>query len=332
MRCPVTRPFARHAPFSPKPRVFLVDDHPHLLDAVSAVLADDFDVVGAAADGRQALKLASQVNPEVIILDVEMPGLNGFQTLGALQQAGFGATPAVFLSMHEADEYVREAFRCGARGYVVKPRIARDLARALDQALLGRAFVPSLTSLFQLADRGMHAMQLRNEPGVFMDEVASFFGLALQRGDATCVIATPEIRQGLEDRLRAGGWDIGGSSGHKRYVAIDAADALKRFMRDGLPDVNRLREIAAELDEYRRAAAEGTTPRLTVFGNMGEILSVEGNAKAAIALESLWSTLTHDLPFLTLCGYTMSCFHDGVPDLWDDVCSAHRALSHATDV
>jgi hypothetical protein len=234
--------------------------------------------------------------------------------------------------MHDADEYVNEAFRCGARGYVVKPRISRDLANALDQALLGRAFVPSLTSLVHLANGGMHAMLLRHDPEVFLDDVAGFFDGALRRGDATCVIAPADVRRGLEERLRALGWDLGLSSGHKRHVASDAAAALNRFMRDGLPDPDRLAEIVAELDEYRRDAAEGTTPRLTIFGNMAEMLSAEGNTKAAIALERLWDTLTHDLPFLTVCCYGTSCFHDGVPDLWPDACGAHRALSHAADV
>jgi len=328
----VTRRFAHATPSGPKPRVLLVDDHRQFLDAVSAMLADDFDVVGAATDGRQALDLAAQMDPDVIVLDVEMPGLDGFQTLGALQEAGFATTPAVFLSMHDANEYVNEAFRCGARGYVVKPRISRDLASALDQALLGRAFVPSLASLFQLANGGMHAMHLRHDSQSFMDDVASFFDSALRRGDPTCIIATEDVRQGVNERLRALGWDVGGSSGHKRHAVFDAADALKRFMRNGLPDSNRLAEIAAELDEYRRAAAEGTTARLTIFGNMVEVLSAEGNTSAMISLESLWTALTHDLPFLTLCGYATSCFHDGVPDLWPETRNAHRVLSHATDV
>ena len=142
-------------------------------------------------------------------------------------------------------------------------------------------------------------MQLYDGVESFVDGLAAFFDLALRRGDATCVIATRPIREGLRDRLRARGWDVGGSSGHKRYLAIDAADALNRFMRNGLPDPDRLAEVARELDEYRRAESEGGTSRLTVFGNMVVSLSADGNAPAVIALESLWNRLTHDLPFLT---------------------------------
>ena len=91
------------------------------------MLSDDFDVVGVATDGTKALDKAGQVHPDVIVLDVEMPGLNGFQTFRALEQGGFSATPVVFLSMHDADEIVSEAFRCGGRGYVLKQRVGRDL-------------------------------------------------------------------------------------------------------------------------------------------------------------------------------------------------------------
>ena len=202
---------------------------------------------------------------------------------------------------------------------------------ALDQALLGRSFVPSLGPLLS-ADHGMHAMQLYESVEAFVDGLAAFLDLALRRGDATCVIADGPIREGLRDRLRDRGWDVGGSSGHKRYLAVDAADALNRTMRNGLPDPDRLAEVVRELDEYRRAESKGGTSRLTVCGNMSMLLSMDGNAPAAIAMESLWDRLTRDLPFLTVCAYTSSCFHDGVPGFWADACAEHGALSHAKDV
>jgi CheY-like chemotaxis protein len=315
-----------------RPRVFLVDDHRQVLEAVSAMLADDFDVVGVAANGRQALDTACQLDPDVIVLDVDMPGLDGFETLRALKQGGLPSTPAVFLSMHDADEIVDAAFECGGLGYVCKLHLGRDLASALDQALVGRLFVPSLTSLFRLASGGAHAMQVHGGMESFLDGLAAFFDLALRRGDATCMIATEPVRRGLDVRLRARGWHVGGSSGHKRYLVIDAADALNRFMREGLPDRDRLANIAAELDQYRVAVAEGPTSRLAIFGNMVVSLAADGNAKAVVALESLWNTLTHGLPFVTLCGYATSCFHKGVPTLWSDACAEHSLLSHANDV
>ena len=329
MNRPLARTTRTHA--EGRPRVLVVDDHRPILDTVSAILADDFDIVGAATDGHQAIQMAHELEPDVVVLDVQMPGVDGFQTLRALHETGF-ASPAVFLTMHRADEYVIEAFRCGARGYVLKTRIARDLATALDQALLGRRFVPSLTSLFHLGDGAVHAMQLHNYVESFIDDVAGFFDFALRRGDATCVIATSPIRQGLTERLRARGWDIGASSGHKRYLVVDPHDALHRFMRNGLPDADLLAEVVAEMDQYRGAVAEGTSSRLTIFGNMATILSDAGNVDAVIAVERLWHSLTNSLPFLTICSYPRSCFHERVPELWPRVCAEHEVLNHAGDI
>ena len=295
------------------------------------MLSGDFDVVGLATDGAQVVDNAARLNPDVIVMDVQMPGLDGFQAARALQRVGLSGIPVVFLSMHADDEVVSEALRCGGLGYVLKPRVGRDLMSALEQALLGRSFVPSLGPLVS-ADGGSHVMQVYDGVELFADGLADCLDLALQRGDATCVIATRPVREGLRDRLRARGWDVEGSSGHKRYLAVDAADALKRFMRNGLPDPDRLAEMARELDEYRRAECDGATSRLTVFGNMVVSLSADGNVPAMIALESLWNDLTRDLPFLTVCGYASSCFHEGVPGLWSNVCAEHHALSHARDV
>jgi CheY-like chemotaxis protein len=310
-----------------KPRVLLVDDHPHVIDAVAASLADEFDVAAVATDGMQALETAFQVNPDVIVLDVSMPGIDGFQTFRALENAG-SRTPVVFLSMYDADVYVSEAFRCGGRGFVLKSQIDRDLASALDQALDGRLFAPSLTSLYRLAEHGGHAMQVHGDDESFLDGLATLFDFALRLGDATCVIGPQRIRQGLGDRLRARGWKVGGSSEHPRYLAVDAAEALSRFMRNGLPDEARLAEIAAEMEGYRRAAAERATSRLTVFGNMSMLLTEEGNTKGAKAVENCWDRLTRDLSFLTICGYSTSCFHGGAPDLLSHIRTVHWALNH----
>ena len=321
----------RLRPDGAKPRVFLVDDHRGVLDRVSALLAHECDVVGTATDGRQALDAVRAVDPDAIVLDINMPGLNGFQTLKALEQAQSRA-PVVFLSMIDADDEIREAFRCGGRGFVVKTRMWDDLGSAIDQVLAGRRFAPTLTSMLQLTDGSGHTMQLYGETGPFLDELEAFFDLALRRGDATCLIAEEDIREGVATRLRARGWDVGTPGGHRRYLAVDAAESLNRFMRYGLPDADLLATIAREMDEYRRAESRGPSSRLTIFGNMSAHLIAGGNTLAANALERGWHGLTRSLPFYTVCGYPTSCFNDGVPHVWSNACAAHSAVSHSINV
>ena len=311
-----------------KPKVLIVDDHAQVVHQVAALLADDFDVAGTATDGEQALHAAHRVAPDLIVLDINMPGMNGFQTMRALEERG-SRVPVVFLSTLDEEEAVSEAFRCGALGYVVKSRAARDLPHALEHARRGRVFAPSLSALFHLANgRGpAHAMPVYGDVETFLDGLTTVFEMALQRGDATCVIGTRYIRTGLERRLQGRGWNAGPAA-RERYLSIDVDAALERFMHDGLPDAKILADIAAELDDYRRSVNAG---RLTVFGNLAPTLCARGNGDAAMALETHWESLTHALPFFTICGYATACFHGGRQDLWSAACEQHWAVSHTAD-
>ena len=322
---PVLRPFPRVAPShgGAKPKVLLVDDHRQVLDSIAGILAGDFDIAAAATDGYQALDAALKVAPDVIVLDVTMPGLDGFQTCQALEQAGSRA-PVVFLSMHDGDDYVREAFRRGGRGYVLKSRAPRDLTAAIDQALLGRVFVPSLTALSRMAGRGGHAMILHEDREPLLNSLAGYFDLALRLGDATCVIADEPTREGLTARLRERGWDVG-ASGDRRYRVIDVDEAVSESMRNGRPDADLLAGIAQELDEFRLAAGAS---RLTLYGTMVMSLHASGNRRAVLEIERIWGAVARDLPILTLCGYAAACFHDDVPEWWTGARTEHWALSH----
>ncbi len=309
-----------------KPRILIVDDHRGVLDRVSALLSDDF-IVSVAAGGRQALDTVPQLDPDAIVLDINMPDIDGFQTMRALERMRSRA-PVVFLSMIDAAEEMREAFRCGGRGFVVKTRMLDDLANAIDQVLAGRSFAPTLTALLDHAGRAGHATQLYGEAGPCLDDLDALFDLALRRGDATCLIAPPEVREGLADRLQCRGWKVAGPEGPPHYLAVDTETALGRIMRDGLPDTAVLAEIVAELDAFRRNGCGDVPGRLTIWGNMASCLIHNGNVEGALAMEAGWDFATQGFPFFTVCGYSVSCFRN-VPELWSGACAAHSAVSHA---
>jgi CheY-like chemotaxis protein len=309
----------------------LVDDHRGVLDRVAALIGGDFEVAATATDGRQAVEIAREVAPDLVVLDVNMPVLDGFQTKGELDRAGSRA-PVVFLSANDDDAHALAAFRCGGRGFVQKSRLGRDLTSAIDLALHDRMFVPSLTSLFGLVDHDGHAMQLYGDPETFLDGLAAFLDLALRRGDATCVIGDAAIRSGVEWRLRDAGWEIGGRSGERHYLAMDTAETLRAVIRNGLPDPDLVARVASDLDQFRRDAAAGAQSRLTLFGNTASALIASGNSAAASALESQWNTATQGRPFLTLCGYAASCLDACAPEVWSEACLAHSAVSHAADL
>jgi DNA-binding NarL/FixJ family response regulator len=126
-------------------RVLLADDHKDFLAATARLLQPEFDVVMTVGDGQALLEEAARVEPDILILDISMPVLDGIEAARRLRAAGSRAK-IVFLSVHHDPEYVQAAVAAGAQGYVVKSQLATDLLDALREALAGRSFVsPSIT-------------------------------------------------------------------------------------------------------------------------------------------------------------------------------------------
>ncbi len=125
-------------------RVLLADDHEAMLDRVARLLAIECNVVGTATDGQQALDAARKLKPDVLVLDISMPVMNGIETAHRLKEAG-AETRIVFLTVHDDPDYAREALEAGALGYVIKQRIASDLMIAINEVCAGRYFVSPLS-------------------------------------------------------------------------------------------------------------------------------------------------------------------------------------------
>jgi DNA-binding NarL/FixJ family response regulator len=126
-------------------RVLLADDHTLLLEAFEKLLEHDFTVVGAVSDGRALLSAAAELKPDVIVLDIAMPLLNGLDAARQLKKT-MPAIKLIFLTMNEDPNVAREAFRAGASGYLLKTSAASELSKAINAALCGRTYVtPHIT-------------------------------------------------------------------------------------------------------------------------------------------------------------------------------------------
>jgi DNA-binding NarL/FixJ family response regulator len=124
-------------------RVLLVDDNEVMLKRVATVLTPGCVVVGSATDGPTAVMAALALNPDVVVLDVSMPGMTGLEVAIRLRMSGSDAA-VVFLTIHEEEDIVSAAQASGGIGYVVKPRLASDLLVAVREAREGRPFVSPL--------------------------------------------------------------------------------------------------------------------------------------------------------------------------------------------
>lgn len=135
----VSFPSTLAASGSKRLRVMLGDDHTLILNGIKTLLEPHCDVVGTATDGRSLVHLALEAKPDLVVLDVSMPHLNGLDA--ALQiKAASPATKIIFLSMHTNPMYLRKALENGAQGYVLKTGVVEELLEAIQQVLKGETY------------------------------------------------------------------------------------------------------------------------------------------------------------------------------------------------
>ena len=171
-----------------RPRILLADDHAILLEAFKALLEPEYDVVGTVTDGRTLLTEFARLRPDVVLLDVSMPMLNGLDA-GRRLKADHPGVRLIYLTMNPDPELAGEALRLGAAGYVLKSSAASELTQAIGEALRGRLYLtPLLTQNVvdalvrrrpapELTDRQREVLQLIAE-GHSMKEIGHILQVA----------------------------------------------------------------------------------------------------------------------------------------------------------
>lgn len=121
-------------------RVLLADDHGIFVAGLEALLRDDYELVGRAADGHSLIEIARTITADVIVADISMPRLNGIAALQALRREGLHL-PVIFLTMHTEPAYCRRALEAGAAGYVLKHAALQELTQALRVVAQGGIYI-----------------------------------------------------------------------------------------------------------------------------------------------------------------------------------------------
>jgi DNA-binding NarL/FixJ family response regulator len=130
---------------SRRPRLLLADDHPLFLEGVRRLLESKYEVVGTAADGQALITAAQDLQPDIIVVDISMPEMNGLAAAQVIRKT-VPSAKFIVLSVHSDQAYAREAFRVGVRGYVSKRAVGAELLTAIKQVLEGRTYVTPLVS------------------------------------------------------------------------------------------------------------------------------------------------------------------------------------------
>ena len=128
-----------------RPRVLLADDHTLVLDGFRKLLEDQCEVVGMAEDGRTLLRMAQELQPDIVTLDISMPQLNGVDAARKLKKM-LPQTKLIFVTMHADPAYVNEAFKAGASGYLLKRSAGSELRHAIQSVMGGQCYVTPLVA------------------------------------------------------------------------------------------------------------------------------------------------------------------------------------------
>jgi DNA-binding NarL/FixJ family response regulator len=178
-------------------RIILADDHEIVRDGLRALLErEGFAVVGEASDGREAVKLAQDHQPDVAVLDLAMPSLNGIDAAKEIVRVS-PKTKSVLLTVHAEDQYVLTALRAGISGYVLKTKATADLVRAIKEVSQGKTFLsPGVSGAVvqaylsktdfppdPLSSRERQVLQLIAE-GKTTKEVATILGISVKTAES----------------------------------------------------------------------------------------------------------------------------------------------------
>src|ERR1700687_212726 len=172
-----------------------------------------------------------------------------------------------------------------------------------------------------------HGVQFYTDDAYLVNALSRFIGTALGAGDAAIVIATKPHREGLAQRLKANGLDTTAAIKKGRYLVLDAAETLEKFMVEGEPDWARFEAVISPFIMSVAELTEGETRRVAAYGEMVALLWEQGKIEAAIRLEELWNLLAEKHVFTLLCASPIrSFFDDKHSHPFSQICAKHSAV------
>lgn len=320
-------------------RVLVVDDYEPWRAFVVATLKNQskLQIIGEARDGLEAVQITQQLQPELILLDIGLPTLNGIEAARRIREVS-PKSKILFVSDNRSWDIAEEGLRIGANGYLVKSDAGTELLPALDTVLEGRRFlsaslarrnaeVPSNKSNsdnFYLQQAAAstpvegdarphsHSVVFYSDDRMLLDNVTRFIGAALRAGSSAVVVATESHRESFLSSLKAYGVDLGAAIEQSRYIALDAADTISAYVVDSTLDTTRFMDGFSNLIRRARNAAKTSHARIAIFGEGAHILWKRGNAEAAIQDEKLCNRLIEMYDVNMLCGYSLVDVDKGI--------------------
>lgn len=306
-------------------------------------------VIGEASDGPEAVQKTQELQPDLILLDIGLPTLNGIEAARRIRILS-PASKILFVSQESSADIVHEALLIG-KGYVAKADAGQDLLNAVRAILQGRTFpgggVITLDSAEDPDDQQIksiqdlraailpkqeeetcrHGIELYFDDDRYLEHITRFVGASLNSRNAAIVVATKAHRRSLRAKLQSHGVDVASAIGERRYIELDAVETLSAFMTSDLPDATLFLRIFGDYIRSAEKAARGESPRVAACGEIGPTLCSQGKAAAAIRVEELANQLVNEYDLNLLCGYSQDCFPaPSESDIRKQICATHSAV------
>jgi DNA-binding NarL/FixJ family response regulator len=292
-----------------------------------------FRFIEQASDGLEAVQKAAELQPDLILLDIGLPQLNGIEAAKRISKVA-PLSKILFVSLETSPDVVHGALNVGGLGYVDKDRISADLLPAIESVLAGRQFVsaslkmPQATNETNAQAHNRHEILFYSEDATLIDGVARFIAPVIRSGNPAIVVATESHREALSQRLKEDGLDLESAIEEGKYISLDAMEVLAKVMVNGSPDHVRYVNTVTYVMKSASKTTNKRCPRIAIFGECVNLLCAEGNTKAAIDLEKLWNALLDTLDNVDLlCGNQLSYLYgDERKDAYDSICKEHSAV------
>jgi DNA-binding NarL/FixJ family response regulator len=335
----------------------VVDDFVPWRNYVIAKLAEHpaLKIVGFASDGLEAVLKAAELQPDLILMDVNLPTLSGISAARRIQELSL-TTKILFVSQILDLDVALAALDAGGLGYVVKSDAENELLPAVEAAMSGKRFVSALLASrdftgvlgpqapigprteesIDLSSRRLtrnkafghsHEVEFFRNDASFLDRCTRFMGTALANGDSLILGATLSHANTLRQRLESEGCDVAEAIERGRYLVLEPADVLSEFLVNGQLDSARVMKFAGNFVATALKAATGKHPRVAACGECSALLYAEGHAEAALEMERLTNELAYMYNIHILCGYPIERFlSEEQRPMFQRICAEHSAI------
>ena len=319
-------------------RLLVADDYERWQRFISAMLQNrrDLRIIGNVSDGLEAVREAKELKPDLILLDIGLPTINGIEAARRIRQVSPGSK-ILFLSETRSADIAEEALSTGAGGYVIKSDAGRELLPAIKAVLEGRRFLSASLSVshFGVATEASYTAPIahRHEVTFYADEISLVDGYArciesaVKGGNLVIVVVTEPHRTGLLAKLGADGVDVAAAIERGSCVLLDAVDAMAALTVNEMPDPFRCASVIGNV--VMRAAKGGTKKhaRVMACGEIAPTMLAKGNAEGAIQLEHLWDEITKKHGVHSHCGYIWNASPSKESALiFERICAEHTAV------